>query len=200
MSDYTIKNGDSRDDELQAFRARVAELEAALAERQARGSKLIAAFETANAQLKDDCDKLMAENARLREKYDLQRLVQTNDRYKAALENILAMASTGALPVYAVEASWLIKTVTEALSGAGDADMSNWCQGFCTLCGTGCGEYCEELKEFRARIERLERVAAAARELAPHFHSDTNPGIQSQFNAEDALVEALAALDAAEGK
>lgn len=26
----------------------------------------------------------------------------------------------------------------------------NWCQGFCRTCGTGCGEYCEEIKQLRA--------------------------------------------------
>lgn len=49
------------------------------------------------------------------------------------------------------------------------------------------------------RLALLEAVATAARELAPCFHSDTSPGIQEQFNREDALRTSLAKLDAAEG-
>jgi hypothetical protein len=32
----------------------------------------------------------------------------------------------------------------------------NWCQGFCRLCGTGCGEYCEEIASLRAQIASLD--------------------------------------------
>lgn len=43
----------------------------------------------------------------------------------------------------------------------------NWCQGFCTLCGTGCAEYAEEIHEIRgenARLrEALELIAAPMR-------------------------------------
>jgi hypothetical protein len=35
-----------------------------------------------------------------------------------------------------------------------------WCQGFCTLCGTGCAEYCDEARELRAEIDALKREVA----------------------------------------
>jgi hypothetical protein len=42
--------------------------------------------------------------------------------------------------------------------------MAGWCQGFCTLCGTGCGQFCEEIKQLRERVERakeaLRKIAA----------------------------------------
>lgn len=43
----------------------------------------------------------------------------------------------------------------------------NFCQGFCTLCGTGCAEYASEIREVRgenARMrEALELIAAPQR-------------------------------------
>ena len=43
--------------------------------------------------------------------------------------------------------------------------MDNFCQGFCTLCGTGCAQYCRDYRELRAERDRykaaLERIAVA---------------------------------------
>lgn len=32
--------------------------------------------------------------------------------------------------------------------------MSDWCKGFCRTCGTGCGQYCEEIKQLKEENER----------------------------------------------
>lgn len=41
--------------------------------------------------------------------------------------------------------------------------MSNWCKGFCRSCGTGCGQYCEEIKQLREENDRL------SKELGKHY-------------------------------
>jgi len=33
-----------------------------------------------------------------------------------------------------------------------DPSTANWCQGFCHTCGTGCGQYCEEIKRLRSLL------------------------------------------------
>jgi hypothetical protein len=54
--------------------------------------------------------------------------------------------------------------------------MSNWCQGFCTLCGTGCAQYCETTRELRAENAQLtsdladaDRVSELAKARADRY-------------------------------
>ena len=44
----------------------------------------------------------------------------------------------------------------------------DWCQGFCTLCGTGCGEYCDQIADLRARLA----IAVEALEFYAKTHID----------------------------
>lgn len=39
----------------------------------------------------------------------------------------------------------------------------NWCQGFCTRCGTSCADYCEDVHELKEENLRLRQMNAELR-------------------------------------
>ncbi len=39
-----------------------------------------------------------------------------------------------------------------------DDKQTNWCKGFCRTCGTGCAQYCDEIKDLRERLAAAEAV------------------------------------------
>lgn len=37
--------------------------------------------------------------------------------------------------------------------------LKNWCKGFCRTCGTGCGQYCEQIAQLREDLRSLGTMA-----------------------------------------
>ncbi len=62
----------------------------------------------------------------------------------------------------------------------------NWCQGFCRTCGTGCGQYCEQIHRL---MQERDRYKAALEELTTLTRRD---GKVSAYAMSMIVEEALA--------
>jgi hypothetical protein len=72
----------------------------------------------------------------------------------------------------------------------------SWCQGFCRLCGTGCGQYCEEITSLK------QQLTEARAEIAVFKSSELGTRICELFSelgaSKDKLSQAQAEIQAME--
>ena len=65
----------------------------------------------------------------------------------------------------------------------------DWCQGFCTLCGTACAEHCEMIHELGVQYEKLEAKYLGLRQAleAIAAKGEASPGDKKAAMAKAAL-------------